>query len=464
MKLGSLRKIELKRNHHTVGTIDLYDFLLRGDKTHDFRLQSGDTIFVPPVGPVAAITGEVKRPAIYELRGENTVRDLIEMAGGLTPRSYLKRVQVIRANSDAERKLIDLDLTGIATNGDSPRNIKLRDGDLVRIYPTDPRIYNTVRLEGAVIQPGEYELKPGMRLSQLLPKEKLLPEAYVDRVEIARLKNFTTNILSLDLRKAWAGDKRQDILLQRLDLISVRSNFKAPGTVKLEGEIIRPGSYRIKRGERLSSVLKRAGGYTDNAFFKGAVFTRRTVEKIERRRLEEFVQRQEQAMLADTAADTKQKPQLQLRREQLKLLVSKVVLGRVVIRLVELDKFEGLINDVVLEDGDVLRIPTKPVTVLVLGSVRNPTAVLHKEDKDVRYYLNRAGGLSPNAAEKEIYLLKADGSAIAGFMKLRDIEPGDVIITPPDTTIRTDKLELTKALATIAGSVAIGLAGLVAIF
>ena len=461
LKLGSLRQIELKRNGITIGTVDLYDFLLRGDKSRDFRLQSGDTIFVPSIGPNVAVAGQIMRPAIYELAGPTSLTDFIKMAGGLTPRSNLKRVQVIRAKPNSGRQIIDLDLSSSNGNGYGSSEVFLVSGDFINIYPTDPRIYNTVRIEGAVKYPGEYELKSDMRLGDLLPKDNLLPEAYSDRVEIARLKeDLTTEIISAKLSKAWEGDEAQNIRLQRMDLISVRSDFKAPGTVILEGEVVRPGLYRIKAGEHLSSVLRRAGGFTDKAFLKGAVFTRRSVEAVERKKMDDFMHQQEQALLADSS----QKSLLPERREQLMLLASKVTLGRVVVRLDNVDDLDGSNNDIVLEDDDSLKVPQKPSTVLVLGSVRNPTAVLHLEDKDVQYYLNRAGGLAPQAAQKEIYLVKADGSAIAGFLKLRDIEPGDVIITPPDTSIKTDKLDLMKSLATIAGQIAITMASLVTIF
>jgi len=461
LKLGSLRNIELKRKRNTVGKLDLYDLLLRGDKHNDFRLRSGDTIFVPSIGAAVGITGEVRRPAIYEVKEGTDIRKLIEMAGGVTPRSNLKRVQVIRAKHNAEREIIDLDLTGVQGNGNSSDDLLLRGGDFVKIYPTDPRIYNTIRLEGAVKYPGEYELKQGMRLSNLLTKGSLLPEAYADSVEISRLNDdLTTEIISANLKKAWEGDGTQNIVLNRMDLVSVKSNFKIPAIVKLVGEIVRPGVYRIKPGERLSSVLIRAGGFTDKAFLRGAVFTRTSVEIAEKRRLVEFVTFQEQLLLADTT----QKNDLTLRREQLKLLASKIKLGRIVVHLDQPEHLAGSPNDVILMDGDRLEVSQKPATVLVMGSVRTPTAVLHWEDGDVQYYLNRAGGLTPDADENQIYVIRADGSAVAGFMKLRDIEAGDGIIVPPSTKKHVDKLPLIRAVATITGQLVLGLAGLLAIF
>lgn len=477
VKLGSLRRIELKRNHYTVGTVDLYDFLLRGDKTRDFRLESGDTIFVPPIGPIVAVTGEVKRPAIYELQETARVSDLIELAGGTTPQSYLKRVQVIRTKPNAEREVIDLDLTALHPNGDSPANIELKNGDMVTVYPTDPRIYNTVRLTGAVKHPGEYEFKPDMRLSQLVQRQTALPEAYLEQVEIARLKkDLTTEILQINLKQAWAGDKNQDVLLQPLDQITLRSEYRTPWSVILNGEVQRPGTYTIKPGERLSTALKRAGGFTDKAYPKGAVFIRPGVRELEKEKVVQFIRGQQERMLADVTAISggitsvsrdeaaAQQAVLVQRLEQLQVMASKLTLGRVVIHLDDnVEKLEGSPDDLVLQDGDSLSIPLKPASVMVIGSVRNPTSVLHRESEDVQYYLNRAGGLSPGAAENETFVVKADGSALTGFLRLRNIDPGDVVVVSPSTETKTNWVSVFKDLVGIVGQAAIGVAGIAGI-
>jgi protein involved in polysaccharide export with SLBB domain len=476
MKLGSLRNVQLKRNHHTVGTIDLYDFLLKGDKTRDFRLEPGDTIFIPPVGSVAAISGEVMRPAIYEVSEKTRVSDLIQMAGGKTPRSYLKRVQVIRTKPNAEREVMDLDLTTSHTNGDSPVDIELRNGDLVSIYPTDPRIYNTIRLAGAVKHPGEYEFKQNMRVSQLVQQGTVLPEAYLERVEIARLKSdLTTEIMQVNLKQAWGGDKNQDVTLQPLDQITLRSEYRTPWSVNLSGEIKRPGTYTIQQGERLSSVLKRAGGVTDKAYPRGSVFIRQTVRQLEKEKLDHFVRSQQERILSESSTlgsglgtinkdeAAAQQSVLGQRLDQLQVVASKVTLGRVVLHLDDLEKIEGSPSDLVLEDGDNLNIPVKPASIMVVGSVRSPTSVLHKEGEDLQYYLNRAGGLSPGAAEKEMYVVKADGSALTGFLRLRNIDPGDVIVIPPSVETKTKWLDVWKDLITIAGQAALGIAAVAGI-
>ena len=395
------------------------------------------------------------------------------------PRSFLKRVQIVRPKPNAEREVVDLDLASLGSNGDSEKNLELRNGDLVRIPVSDPRIYNTVSLAGAVKYPGEYELKPAMTLSQILRREIVLPEAYLDRIEVARVKeDLTTEVVQVSLRKAWAGDQGQDVALRPRDVVTVRSEYRLPGRVQLDGEVRRPGIYTIQSGERLSSVLKRAGGYTDKAYMKGAIFTRGTVKEVERKRLEDFIKDQEQHMLSEASTLTvsvssagfnkedalAQQAVLAQRREQLKIIASRVTLGRVVIHLDEMDKLEGSANDIILEDGDALKIPQQPSTVMVMGNVRNPTSVLHNADMEIQDYLNRAGGLSPDADQKGIYLLKADGSALTGFLRLRSVEPGDVIVVPTSTEAKIQWGSLLKDFATLAGQTALGIAALAAIF
>lgn len=466
-KTGSLRKIELKRDHHTVESFDFYDFLLYGDKSKDLHLESGDVIFIPPIGSVVGITGEIKRPAIYELRTSIKVKDIIEMAGGLTTQSYLKDVQIIRSKPNAEREIIDIDLTEVSEKGSIPKDIELKNGDLVRIRATDPRIYNNFNLNGAVKYPGNYEVKPGMRLSQVLLPEALLPEAYLDNVEILRRKpDLTTEIIRINLKKMREGDQAQDIVIQPNDQITVRSEFKASESVTLAGEFKRPGTYTIQPGERVSSVIKRAGGFTSRAYLKGAIFTRTTVQAKEKEMLDQFMKQSEESLLAEeqafvsyTAEDKDIRLlELQQKRQQLKVIASRVTLGRVVIHLEEIEKFEGTQDDITLQDGDSLKISQAPAEVMVLGSVRNPTSFVHKKGGDIQYYLNRGGGYSKVADKKEIYLLKADGSAVVGFLKLRNIDPGDAIIVPPKVTIRN--WTWMRDVATIAGQTALTLAAL----
>lgn len=480
-KVGTLRDIRLIRDNQPVVAFDLYDFLLRGDKTNDVRLEAGDTIFVPPIGPVVGVAGFVKRPAIYEMKEAIRVSEVLKLAGGVTPFAYLQRVQVERVRVDKEKYVVDLDLSRLFYEGDRSVDLQVKDGDLIKVFPIDTRIYNTVQLEGFVRHPGEYELKPGMRLADLLPPDAVLPQAYLDRVEVVRITpELETEVHSVDAKQLWRGDPSQNLVLRELDRVVVKSELRPEESVTVQGEVRRPGTYTIRNGERLSSVLARAGGYMEDAYLKGAVFTRQRVKEEEQKRLEEFIRAQEAALLTQAAAaaegltslsaagakdeGTLQAQALTQRREMLRVLASQVVLGRVVVRLDEPDRIAGTADDILLEHGDVLTIPKKPSSVLVVGAVRNPTAILHKEGESTEYYISRAGGFSKQAEKKEMYIVRADGSAVTSFTKLRTLEPGDTIVAPADTDPKVRALPITRDVATILGQFALSVGVIAALF
>jgi protein involved in polysaccharide export with SLBB domain len=439
-KLGSLRNVRLLRNSHVVGEIDLYDFLLRGDRSRDYRLEAGDTIFVPTIGDTAAVAGEVKRPAIYEIRGDVRLADLVETAGGATPTSYLKRIQIVRAQPSAERVTVDVDLSSYYLKGDMEANPPVHAGDLVLVHKNEGRIYNTVKIDGAVKYPGVYELKPMMRLSQLVPPDRLLPESYADKVEIARRRpDFSVEVLTVNLREAWKGKLEQDPLLRANDEVTIRTEMRSIRTVVLSGQIMRPGTYVIAEGEKLSSVLERAGGFTSRASLKGAVFTRASLRKVEQEQLNAFVKVQEQRILADASTTVAGMDKedaaigssvVQARRDFLRALASRVAVGRMVIKVSPADQIKGTVEDIMLVDGDALDVPEPIDSVLVLGSVRSSTSVLHAPGANVDYYVNRVGGYAKEADKKETHIVRADGSAVSGFSNIRTVEPGDTILVP----------------------------------
>ncbi len=472
-KLGSLRDIRLIRTTRQIGSIDLYDFLQRGDRARDFRLESGDTIFVPTIGDVVAVAGEVKRPGIYELHGDATLADVIGMAGGVTPMSYLKRVQILRAQPSAERRDVDVDASLYYAKGDAAGNPVVHAGDLLLVHRSDPRIYNMVKVDGAVKYPGSYELKPDMHISQLVTPDRVLPEAYTDTVEIARrMPDLSTEIIPINLKKAWAGDPQQDVVLKPMDAVQIRTELRKPRTVRLLGQVVRPGAYTIADGERLSSVIERAGGYTARAYLKSAVFTRESLRRAEKERLDDFARYEEQRMLgkastvvvgADKDEQSATQAALQAQRDAIKLIASKIVIGRMVLKLDQPAKMRGTTDDVVLEDGDELEIPEPPSSVLVVGSVRTSTSVAYARDENAEYYIKRVGGYAKDADKKETHILKADGSAISGFTDVRTIEPGDTIIVPPKQEDKIRTLPTIRDLVQTIGSALLGVAALSAL-
>jgi protein involved in polysaccharide export with SLBB domain len=165
---GTIRRIQLRRGGQTLSEFDLYDLMQKGDKSHDVRLLPGDVIFIPPIGPQIAISGDVNQSGIYELKGETTVEAALKDAGGMTSLADAERVVLERIESHTNREVEEfaLDASGQARI--------LRDGDLLRVFPISPKFKNAVTLRGNVAQPGLYSWKEGMRVSDLIPSRDFL--------------------------------------------------------------------------------------------------------------------------------------------------------------------------------------------------------------------------------------------------------------------------------------------------
>jgi polysaccharide biosynthesis/export protein len=173
---GSLRDIQVKRGGDTITHFDLYDLLLRGDKTKDVRLESGDVIFIPEVGPQVAVVGSISNPAIYELRGEKTFNQVIALAGGLTNVAASSNVRVERIDKHTERSAIEVDLA----NGESS---PVQDGDIVNVTSIIDRFKDAVTLRGNVANPGRYVWHQGMRVSDLIPnRDAVITRSYYQRL------------------------------------------------------------------------------------------------------------------------------------------------------------------------------------------------------------------------------------------------------------------------------------------
>ncbi|MEW5802061.1 MAG: SLBB domain-containing protein [bacterium] len=361
-RTGSLRTIRRIRQNQTIDQVDLYHFLLNGDRSQDKPLEDGDTIFVPPIGPVVAIVGPVKRPGIYEQKGPAeplTVRQLMELAGGTFLGGVWGVPGIERIRSTDEK-------TPERLSFDAP----IKDGDLIR--------------------------------------------------------------LSL-------------------------------GMVTLSGEVRHPGRFIIQRGDRLSSVLKRAGGFTEFAYLRGAFFTRKSIQKVQQERLNRYIldlQRQFLLLSSRAAEESLSRQEdrqriektLSIENQLLDKLKESQATGRVIIELDSLEKFQNSATDIELEDGDTLHIPPKPSTITVLGEVYNPTAMIYTPSRRAEYYLQKVGGLTADAEEENIYIIKVDGSIvgknctyqfinlhwneeeksfISGATSAICLEPGDTVIVPP---------------------------------
>ena len=548
--IGSLRNIALRRDGTTVATLDLYDLLLRGDTSGDVRLQAGDAIFVPPVGPRVTVDGEVRRPAIYEVDEEETVAELIALAGGLNATANRMAVKLERIVPNRGTTVQDIDL---GSGGRTP----VRDGDVLRVPTNLERLENSVRLAGNVFQPGlyqwrqgirltdvlpapevvkplsdlnyvlirrevapnveievhsadlqaawraptsrdnvalqprdivyvfhletgrrqivaplieemnaqadsnealpvvrvggqvrlpgEYPLEPGMRISDLLRAGGgLSAAAYATDAELTRYiivngEHRETEFVTVDLAAVLRGDASADLAIGPYDYLNIKevSRWRGEESVTIRGEVVFPGTYPIRRGEKLSSLLERAGGLTDLAFPEGSVFTRLELQQREREQLEVLARRIERDLAAVSVSDPSASQTITTGQSLISQLRDAVATGRWVIRLDEIVAGNEA-ADVVLKGGDQLLVPDERQEVTVLGEVQYATSHVYEAGLSRDDYINRSGGLSQRADKKRIYVVRANGEVVAnsGGWFQRDggsgIRPGDAIVVPLD--------------------------------
>lgn len=293
-KIGSLRNIQLKRRGQLVSQLDLYDLLLRGDTSADRQLMSGDVIFIPPVGPTASVYGEVRRPAIYEIRQEKSVDQLVELAGGLTPEADPKSgsLEHISAASQRETKNVDL-------SAEESRVTQIGNGDKLRISPIRPTLENSVTLAGHVFRPNAFQFRNGLRLSDVLPSfDELRPNADRRYIMIRREipPEQKLQVVSADLERALsARGSAADVLLQARDQVVVfdlsndRTRVMAPlirdlelqGSIEhpaqvviVDGQVKAPGKYPLEPTMHVSDLIRAGGSLDDPAYAGEAELTR----------------------------------------------------------------------------------------------------------------------------------------------------------------------------------------------
>ncbi len=459
-KTGSMRNIQLKRNGKTIVYFDMYDFLLKGDKSKDVRLMPEDVIFIPPIGPVVAIAGSVNNPAIYELKNETTLSQLIEMAGGLNAIAFKGRVQIERIVDNNRKVIFESDL-----NVSSDKDLMLQSGDTLKVFQIAPD-KRAIRLAGAVFREGEYGFKLGMTVKDLINMAGGLKYyAFRKEAELTRLyvtdAGPKTEKIAINLDEAMKGNPSHDIPLKEDDYLFVRSvpEWQQQQVVTVQGEVMFPGQYAIRKGERLSSLIERAGGYTDKAYLRGAVFTRERVRELQQKNLEEMISRLEKELFSAGSAQiatalsaeevVARKGEIEQKQRFIETLKQMKAKGRMTIRLAHLRLLKGSEYDIELEDGDNLYIPVVNEVVNVVGSVMSEGSFVFNEKLGFNDYIEMAGGYNNYADKSSTYILKVDGSAVraqggwfswsssrsrwemAGFTEqVRYIEPGDTIVVP----------------------------------
>ncbi|KAA8981921.1 SLBB domain-containing protein [Halospina sp. K52047b] len=590
---GSLRTIKHKRDGEVVGELDLYDLLLNGNTEDDARLKPGDVIFIPPVGPRVGVSGEVYRPALYELDGESSVQGVIDLAGGLTPQAYPQITRIERTNENFLRVITEANLTkakgrqktvepgdridvasisditgqyvevkGAATrtgrfawvpgmrvsslitgldsslmpvadqryaaivrtdpetdqvsvinvrlrqaveNPGSEADVQLQEEDQLLIFsdagkaeggeegreytredlfapvlrrlksqagPESPQ--QTVTISGPVRYPGEYPMpashsvRDAIWVAGGLEDSASLHAAEVARYETPEQGSTDTRIIDVNLKPIMNGEA--DFRLQSRDRLLVKRipDYARTRTVSLEGEVQYPGDYTFRKGESLASVLKRAGGLTDNAFPRGAVFTRESLKEREAERLRDAEKRLKGNLLGqqlegeDFGQSQSQGNNQGTVRDLLDDVQDAEPVGRMVIDL------QAAINGtshqpIRLQDGDSLTVPEQPQSVSVFGEVQFPTSHLHKPGLSAQEYIERSGGPTAQADESRMYVVKADGSVVMPSEshwfggRETELRPGDTVVMPIDVD-RISQLQLWTDVSQIIYQMSLGAA------
>ncbi|HJS91153.1 MAG TPA: SLBB domain-containing protein [Steroidobacteraceae bacterium] len=379
-KIGSLRNVEVKRDGRVIAKLDVYALLLHGNSSGDVRLQQGDVVFVPPVGPTVSIGGEVRRPAIYEVRSGDTIGDVLSLAGGLVPDADPHAAKLERVDGGADLKVVDLDLTS-----SSQLAMRLHAGDILTVPHILDEMADSVSLEGEALRPGMYAWHAGMHLTNLLTSLAALKEDADQRYVLIRRESYPgrrVSVLSADAVRAFqAPGTSADPLLQSRDrvivlplkadrgddLAEVLQQLKsqtrdgaAPPIVTIDGQTIAPGTYPLQPGMRISDLVRAGGGLDSAAYRLDAELTRYVVAGGQYRKTEIIPVDLAAALQGNDAAD------------------------------------------VSLEPYDTLIIKELPYwatqgSVTIAGQVRFPGTYPITEGETLSSLIKRAGGLTPYA-------------------------------------------------------------------
>lgn len=317
-KIGSLRKIELRRGGRTIKTIDLYALLLRGDTSADLELKQGDVIFVPVIGPVIGVAGDVKDPAIYELKGDESLTKVLATAGGVGAFGYGQRLQVERIDNHQRRIALDVALAEVGQE-----HFAIRDGDLIEVFEVLPERTNIVTVGGNIHRPGPYEWRRGMRVSDLVREgEGVADRTYFAYAVIERVEgpDQRVHFVPVDLGAALSTTvlSSQDVTLQPRDKLTIFSEYDLQDLpqVTVAGAVRKPGDYALLRGMRVSDLIYEAGGLKREAYLESAQLSRSEVVNGQRARFLRQDIDLRQAMAGQTETDPLLQPDDKLLVEQ----------------------------------------------------------------------------------------------------------------------------------------------------
>jgi protein involved in polysaccharide export with SLBB domain len=423
-----------------------------------FVVKDGDRVIVAPILPYSEKTiyvmGHVVRPGRLPYRDGMKLSDAIRTYQDLLPEPS-DHGEIIRLMPpDLHPEAIDFSVSDVLAGSAA---IFLQPFDTIRIrgrYETDaPKVI----VRGEVLQPGAYALAQGMTAAQLVriaggfKRDALLDSADLASYEIKDGKQVASRRVAIAIGEAVnAKDANADVPLKPGDVLTIHqvSGWNDIGaSVTLAGEVTYPGTYGLQEGERLSSVIARAGGFRTTAYPDGAVLVRKQVKKMEEESRAQLIRQIETTSVGSkvgqsiNGGDDSATLQLlvQQQNQVLERLRSQQSVGRLVIKInPDIASWAGTTADIELRSGDVLTVPKRPGIILITGQVYNPTAISFVPGKDAGWYLRRAGGATDVANRKEIFVVRANGMVVGrrsgdwyqeGVLSTR-LNPGDVVVVP----------------------------------
>ena len=470
---GSLREIRLLRKGKIIGNIDFYDYLLSGNVPDDLRLQMDDVIFIPPRGETIAILGEINRQGLYELKKDEDLSDLIEIAGNLKVTAYTKRAQINRivANEDRlesgfDRMLIDIDLDQLLMN---QKKVDLYDGDTVKIYSIKDDYINYVTIRGSsVSRSGRYQLLPDMKVSDLInASDGLLDNVYLSKANLKRINSdLTMDLISIDLEKVFKGDPNHNIKLHFLDELFIYNTNElnnAFSNIIIRGPVKDSGVYELERGKTLGDLIVLTGGFKENVS-KVKISVSRTLENSFSPIIYNFPRNNNEYIFNNQLSDSNSEInnfilspndiisiysdprdkifksvyiegavyfpgdyQIKTSNEKVSDMINRAG-GLLPVafpmastfkrnnKIVKLSFTKILKNPNSKENftvlpGDSINISTKSNIVDISGQVNQPGSYKFYENYSLKKYLEIAGGLTVNAEPKEVWISYPDGTS-----------------------------------------------------
>ena len=523
---SNFRSIEVRRGTVLVATVDVYDYLLSGIVRNDVPLQSGDVVFVPIRGPRARITGEVTRPAIYELKPGEGLRRLVQMAGGLTPFAATEAVTISRVLPPDQRpapgrarSVVTVDL-GVALDSTGPE-IPIVAGDSITVFSIQGPTRNAVTIRGAVWQPGTYSLERSARLSDLFAVAGgLRSDSYGGRVQILRtFQDQTTRLIGVALDADGTPSGGDNLTLQEFDQVTVyaETSFRSARQVTVHGAVRNPGAYAFADSMTLRDAVLMAGGLTDDADLTVAEVARLAPEPVSDGDSLAVVLRipLDSSFIVDETGyvrrrtGTRNAPNIRLNpydqvflrrqpgwRPQANVTISGEVrypgrytlltkderissvirraggftpqaypngatfhrqegsAGRIGIDLPRVVRDPSFRDNLVLIADDSIHVPSLNPVVRVEGAVYAPASVAYRPGAGVGHYVEAAGGYTRAADKSRVYVEQPSGIIQNGERP----EPGAVIVVPqkpagvggiPFATLLPSLVQILAATATL---------------